>query len=112
VRVAGERVAHRLGPMDQIPVGEGREFEVAGRRIAVFRLRSGGVAATDAQCPHRGGPLADGLVGMDRVVCPLHGWRFALRSGAAELGDCDLVIHTTHVDDAGEIVLELAGETG
>lgn len=104
---AGTRVAHRLGSIDQIPVGEGREFTVGGRRIAVFRLRSGGVAATDAQCPHRGGPLADGMLGMDSVVCPLHGWRFTLPAGVAEVGDCDLVTHPARVDGRGWIVIEL-----
>lgn len=105
---ASARVAHhRLGPVGQIPVGEGRQFTVAGRRIAVFRLRSGAVAATDAQCPHRGGPLADGMLGMDSVVCPLHSWRFALPGGVAEVGDCDLVTHEARVDDEGWIVVDL-----
>ncbi len=104
---AGARVAHRLGPVAQIPLGEGREFTVAGRRIAVFRLRSGAVAATDAGCPHRGGPLADGMLGMDSVVCPLHARRFALPSGVAESGDCDLVTHPARVDADGGIVVDL-----
>jgi nitrite reductase (NADH) small subunit len=104
---AAARAAHRLGPVDQVPPGEGREFEVAGRRIAVFRLRSGWVAATDAACPHRGGPLADGIVGMNSVVCPLHGRRFALAGGEAGDDDCRLVAHPARVEE-GEIVVDLA----
>lgn len=104
---AAARAAHRLGPLDQVPPGEGREFEVAGRRIAVFRPRGGGVAATDAACPHRGGPLADGIVGMSSIVCPLHGRRFALAGGEAGGGDCRLVVHPAWVED-GQIVVDLA----
>jgi hypothetical protein len=52
----------RLGPMDQIPVGEGRAFAVGEKQVAVFRPRGGGLHAVRAICPHRGGPLADGLI--------------------------------------------------
>ena len=103
---ASETVAlHRLGPIDQIPIGEGRAFEVAGHDIAVFRLRSGGLAATQAECPHRAGPLADGIVGMDSVVCPLHAWRFAFVTGQAEVGDCDIAVHPCRIDADGHILV-------
>ena len=42
-----------LGPVDRIPIGEGREFEVEGELIAVFRARDGGVFGAQARCPHR-----------------------------------------------------------
>jgi nitrite reductase [NAD(P)H] small subunit len=64
-----------------VPLLEGRSVTVAGRRIAVFRLPDGFVAL-DATCPHAGGPLSDGIVADSCVSCPLHGWRFDLRSGA------------------------------
>lgn len=101
------RVDHHLGPLDQIPQGEGREFLVAGRRVAVFRTRPDGVAATQAACPHRGGPLADGIVGLDSVVCPLHSHRFSLGDGAALVGDCDIAVHPVRVDARGELVVAL-----
>ncbi len=108
--IATERLAeHRLGPVDQIPIGEGRAFCVAGQDIAVFRLRGGGVTATQAACPHRGGPLADGIVGLDSVVCPLHAWRFALGTGQAETGDCDITVHPCRLDPNGEILVTLTG---
>jgi nitrite reductase (NADH) small subunit len=103
-----QTVEHPLGPVDQIPIGEGREFRVAGRRIAVFRLRGGRVAATQADCPHRSGPLADGTVGMDTVVCPLHAWRFCLSTGEPQTGECPRVaVYPLRVDEAGELVVEL-----
>lgn len=70
-----------LGPVNQVPLGEGRVFCVAGRDVALFRARDGRVHATQASCPHRGGPLADGLIGAGRVICPLHGRVFDLVSG-------------------------------
>ena len=71
-----------IGSVDEIPAGEGRTFAVDGTQIAVFRLRDGTLRAVDAICPHRGGPLADGLADNEVVVCPLHGHTFNLCSGA------------------------------
>ncbi|MCT7660140.1 nitrite reductase small subunit NirD [Mycobacterium deserti] len=70
-----------LGSVDQIPVGEGRTFAVGDGQIAVFRLRDGSLRAIDALCPHKGGPLADGLADDRVVVCPLHGHTFDLCTG-------------------------------
>jgi nitrite reductase (NADH) small subunit len=71
-----------IGSIGQIPKGEGRTFEVAGQRVAVFHTRKGDVFAIDADCPHRNGPLADGLTGGTTVICPLHERAFDLRTGA------------------------------
>lgn len=96
---------HRLGPLAQVPLGEGREFTVGGRRVAVFRPRAGAPAATAAECPHRGGPLADGIVGMGAVVCPLHGYRFALGSGECEGGEGSLEVYPVRVDGDGDLLV-------
>lgn len=48
-----------IGNVDQIPKGEARTFEVNGLQIAVYHTYSGEVFATQPDCPHRGGPLAD-----------------------------------------------------
>jgi nitrite reductase (NADH) small subunit len=73
--------------IDDVPLGEGRALTLDGRRIAIFRS-AGGWYALDAVCPHRGGPLEDGIVSDRTVICPLHDRRFDLATGAA-LGDCD-----------------------
>ncbi|MCW2557114.1 MAG: Rieske (2Fe-2S) domain protein [Mycobacterium sp.] len=70
-----------VGPADEIPPGEGRTYAVAGEQVAVFRLRDGSLRAIDAVCPHRGGPLADGLIDERVVVCPLHGHTFDTSTG-------------------------------
>lgn len=77
-----------IGRAADVPLLEGRSVELGGRRIAVFHLRDGW-AAIDHACPHRGGPLSDGLVAEDCVTCPLHNQRFSLLSGARQDGEGD-----------------------
>jgi nitrite reductase (NADH) small subunit len=79
-----------IAPLNAIPSGEGRTFEVLGERVAVFHTRSGEVFAVQAECPHKGGPLADGLVGGTTVICPLHAWKFDLTTGLPLMGSCAL----------------------
>lgn len=79
----------RITSPDDVPVLEGRSITVAGRRIAVYRLPDGW-AATDAACPHAGGPLQDGIVADSCVTCPLHQRRFDLRTGV-QIGGTDVV---------------------
>jgi nitrite reductase (NADH) small subunit len=90
-----------VGPLSVIPPGEGRSFSVSGENVAIFRTRAGEVFAVQAECPHRGGPLADGLVGGTTVICPLHSRKFDLA------GDCGLKTYKVHVDESGQIVLAL-----
>lgn len=98
--------AVNLGPLTRIPEGEGRTFEVSGRRIAVFRTRRGCVFATQAECPHKKGPLADGLVGERTVMCPLHGYKFDLASGDAIAHDCgSLRTFPVDIDERGDVRL-------
>jgi nitrite reductase (NADH) small subunit len=97
-----------VGSIDEIPVGQGRTFAVDGEQIAVFRLRDGTLRALSAVCPHRGGPLADGLTDDDVVVCPLHGRSYDLRTGAETSGSGPGVCsHGVTADDDGSIRLTL-----
>ena len=96
-----------LGPLSDIPPGEGRNFEVAGDRVAVFHTRTGGVFAVQATCPHKGGPLADGLVGGTTVICPLHSWKFDLTSGEPIMGSCRLKTYAVRLDEQNRIILTL-----
>jgi NAD(P)H-dependent nitrite reductase small subunit len=95
-----------LGPMDQIPVGEGRAFAVGDEQVAVFRTRGGGLHALQAICPHRGGPLADGLIDGQQVICPLHNHAFRLVDGQCTTGERSVHTYQVAVED-GDIVLRL-----
>ncbi|MEU5785184.1 Rieske (2Fe-2S) protein [Micromonospora lupini] len=100
-------VEHRLGPVDEIPLGEGRAYAVGDDMIAVFRLRNGSLRAVSAVCPHAGGPLADGLVDMTVVVCPLHQNTFELATGCSTTGQPPLTVYPVRADADGSLVVGL-----
>jgi len=88
----------------EIPVGEGRALVVDGEQVAVFRLRDGTLRALGAVCPHRGGPLADGLLDDRVVVCPLHGFMYDLTSGAELSNEGNPVrAYEVSLDDDGTV---------
>jgi nitrite reductase (NADH) small subunit len=75
----------RITTCDNIPPREGRVVVVDGREIAIFNLGTDDqFLAVDNRCPHRGGPLADGIVSGGSVVCPLHAWKVDLQTGSVE----------------------------
>ena len=79
--------AYALGPVGQIPIGEGRAFDVGGEQVAVFRLRDGSLRALSAVCPHRGGPIADGQIANSIVLSPLNLIAFELDTGCSTTGE-------------------------
>jgi nitrite reductase (NADH) small subunit len=95
-----------IGHVSQVPLGEGRNFAVNGLIITVFRTRAGEVFATEPRCPHKGGPLADGLLGGTTLVCPLHDTAFDLRTGEALAGGCRLRTYPVRQAEDGRIMLE------
>src|SRR5262245_2694721 len=70
----------RITKAENIPLREGRAVHIAGHDIAIFNLGDR-FLAVENKCPHRSGPLADGIVSGHTVVCPLHAWRVDLESG-------------------------------
>ena len=97
-----------LGQVGQIPLGEGRVFAVAGRKIAIFRTHSGEVFATQAECPHLRGPLADGLIRGTTVICPLHDRAYDLRTGQGLNGETTkLEVYPASLDADGNILISL-----
>ena len=95
---------YAVGPVEQIPYGEGRAFDVGGEQVAVFRLRDGSLRALSAVCPHRGGPIADGQIDDRIVLCPLHLNAFELDTGCSITGEQPLRrFDVTVADD--EIIL-------
>jgi nitrite reductase (NADH) small subunit len=94
-----------IGRVSQIPKGEGRNFEIEGLRLAVFRTQEDEILAIQAECPHRAGPLADGLLGGGSVICPLHDWTFDLRTGAGK--ECNVKTYPVRATADGTIIVAL-----
>ncbi len=65
---------------EDIPEGQGRVYTVNGAEVAVFR-RNGALQAIQNSCPHQEAPLSEGSLDGDEVVCPLHGYRFCVKTG-------------------------------
>jgi nitrite reductase (NADH) small subunit len=97
--------AWTVGRVADIPLGEGRAFVAGDVQIAVFRLRDGSLHATQAACPHAGGPLADGQTDLNVLVCPLHLYAFRWSDGASP--SAGLTLHTYPVRDVdGTLVVD------
>jgi nitrite reductase (NADH) small subunit len=69
------------------PLGARRARRADGVEIAIFRAAEGRVFALLDRCPHRGGPLSQGIVFGDKVACPLHNWTIDLATGCAVAPD-------------------------
>jgi len=67
--------------LDEIPPSQARTVKVGDTTIAVFRLTDNRVKAVENRCPHKQGPLAEGIISGDNILCPLHNWRISLDSG-------------------------------
>ena len=78
-----------LGSVEQISLGHGRCFMIGDHEVAIFRTRDRHLFAIENRCPHRGGPLVEGITGDHKVVCPLHGHKFDLATGqGSEAQEC------------------------
>ena len=70
----------RVTEVQNIPVRQGRAVRFGKLELAIFNL-GGAFRAVESRCPHKQGPLADGIVAGDDIICPLHNWRLSLDSG-------------------------------
>ncbi len=76
-----------IGSLEDIPQKGARVVKTALGCVAVFRTGADEVYALDDRCPHKGGPLSEGIVHGASVTCPLHNWVFDLSSGQAQGAD-------------------------
>ena len=100
----------RICRLDDIPALGARVLERAGQDdIALFRTATDQVYAVVDRCPHKGGPLSQGIVAGETVTCPLHSWNIALASGEACAPDVGCVRKFPARVEAGEVWLSLDG---
>ncbi len=76
-----------IGQLEEIPVRGARCVNTPLGRIAVFRTADARVFAIEDKCPHKGGPLSQGIVHGNAVTCPLHNWVISLETGKAQGAD-------------------------
>ncbi|MBI3313408.1 MAG: nitrite reductase small subunit NirD [Candidatus Omnitrophica bacterium] len=82
---ANIRKWYPVGDVNSIPLKEGKRITWGNYDAAIFNLGDE-YLAVDNQCPHKNGPLADGIVSGKNVFCPLHNWKIDLKTGCALSG--------------------------
>jgi nitrite reductase (NADH) small subunit len=95
-----------LGSAAAIPLGQGRCYVVNGQEIAVFRQRDGRLFASENRCPHRQGPLSEGVMGGGRVICPLHAHQFDLQTGTGGEGHECLTVYEAQ-ETHGDVMIRM-----
>lgn len=98
-----------IGLLADIPREGSRVVRTAAGCVAVFRTASDEVFAMDDRCPHKGGPLSEGIVHGQQVTCPLHNWVFDMTTGEAQGADSGRVATFAARLDGGRVLLN-AGE--
>ena len=96
-----------VGTVVDIPKLGSRVLQTPVGDVAIFRTADDSIFALRDQCPHKGGPLSQGIVHGDTVTCPLHNWKISLVSGEAQGPDEGCTgRYAVKVDD-GKIQVEL-----
>lgn len=91
----------KVADLAELPEGRGVLLERAGHAIALFNAGAGRVHATSPLCPHEDGPLADGWIEGDAVVCPWHGFDFDLATGGCRVDEnLSIAVYPTRVVDS------------
>jgi len=94
--------------VDEIPVlGARRVRRASGTDVAVFRTADDRVFALLDRCPHKGGPLSQGIVFGHAVACPLHNWSIGLDDGCARAPDAGCAVVFAVRVECGEVQLDV-----
>lgn len=97
-----------IGALSEIPPRGARVVKTVHGCVAVFRTGDDRVFAIDDRCPHKGGPLSEGIVHGHAVTCPLHNWVISLESGLAQGADEGAVATCPAQVKDGRILLDVA----
>jgi len=100
-----------VGHLEDIPRRGARIVETPEGNIALFRTAQDEVFALRDRCPHKGGPLSQGIVHGGQVTCPLHDWKIHLHSGEAVAPDTGCTARfPVKLQDDGMILLSLLAQ--
>lgn len=97
-----------VGRLDDIPVRGARLVRTPSGCIAVFRTAANEAYAIEDKCPHKAGPLSQGIVHGKAVTCPLHNWVISLKSGEAQGPDKGQTRTFSLKVDAGRLLLDIS----
>lgn len=103
-----EKVWIDIGAASDIPQRGARTLRTSGACIAVFRTAEDEYFALEDSCPHKSGPLSQGIVHGSLVTCPLHNWVIDLASGKAQGADEGCVATIALRVDGGRLLLDAA----
>ena len=95
-----------VGALEDIPRQGARVVKTAVGCVAVFRTAEDQVFAVDDRCPHKGGPLSEGIVHGNAVTCPLHAWVFSLETGLAQGADAGAIATYPARVEGGRVMLD------
>ena len=70
----------KVANVSDVPAGTGKKVEAGGKVLALFNV-GGAFCAIQEQCPHRGGPLSEGMLQGSHLTCPWHAWTFDVSNG-------------------------------
>ena len=97
-----------IAALDDVPQRGARMIKTTIGCVAVFRTAEDEVYALDNACPHKAGPLAEGIVHGSSVTCPLHNWVISLETGQAQGADEGQVQTYPASVENGRILLDAA----
>jgi nitrite reductase (NADH) small subunit len=97
-----------VAPLEAVPPRGARTLRTAHGCVAVFRTAEDAVFALDDRCPHKAGPLSEGIVHGHAVTCPLHNWVISLETGLAQGADEGQVATYPARVEAGRILIDAA----
>ena len=101
-----------VGTLDDIPKLGARVIERQEGNIAIFRTAEDDLFALLDECPHKGGPLSQGIVHGKKVACPLHDWKINLDSGEAVAPDEGCAASFPVKNENGKVMLSLVANQG
>ncbi len=101
-----------IGAFDQVPRRGARVVRTPQGCVAVFRTAADQAFALEDRCPHKGGPLSQGIVHGTSVTCPLHNWVLSLETGEAQGADDGRAQTFPLRVEAGRILIDLSALAG